>query len=436
MALLDGVTRRYRERRDRLWSAAASRLLRFLVGRRVHVPEPATTHDPRDLERRTDELNRAAESYFVEQEDPEFLIHKPFSSAAEFGKYLFNLGLLVEKARIAPGQTVLDLGAGAGWVSHFLNRFGCRTISVDVSRSALDLAEETFRRDPATRWDLEPRFLLFDGHRLPLGDACCDRVVVHDAFHHVPNQRQVLAELGRVLVQGGIVALNEPGRRHSESAHSRREMELYGVLENDVVVEDLAELAAEAGFTETTVVPVNLRGAAEIPARDLVHLVRGEGLADWWREMAPHLLNEHFIFLHKGAYVPDTRSPGTVRAEIEPAPDREGEALNVTRGEPALFPCRVRNAGNTRWLPEEGLPGGTQLGVYTIPPDGGRVRRDWLRVPLTARVEPGEDAVFQVELPPFDEPGERLLEFDLVAEDVAWFRELGSEAVRLRVVVS
>jgi len=433
--LLDGISRRIRARRSRLSSALKTRILRAFVGRNVSVPEGARTHDAADLERRTDELNVAAEDYFVEAEDPEFLIHKPFSDPSHFAKYLFNLGILIQKGHMAPGHRVLELGAGAGWVSHFLNRFGCRTVALDVSQTALDLAEETFRRDPATRWDTEPRFLTYDGHRIPLEDGSCDRVIVHDAFHHIPNQREILGELARILVPGGIVAMNEPGRCHSASEQSRREMSQFGVLENDIVVEDLAALACTVGFTHTTVLPINLHGATEIPAERLVEFVRGERLAEWWCEMAPHLLNEHYIFLHKGAYIPDTRTPGKLRAEI--ALDLEPPTLDAATGEPMTIRCRVTNAGDTRWLPESaGRPGGVQLAGYLEPPGGGKVERDWLRTPLEASVEPGESVTLELEVPPFGSPGERVLVLDLVAEGVTWFEDVGSKPTRVQLLIS
>ena len=82
---------------------------------------------------------------------------------------------------------------------------------MDVSGSGLALGRRLFESDPRTNRSLEPRFLTYDGHTFPLGDATCDRVVVYDAFHHVPNQREILAEMHRVLRPDGVVAMSEPG---------------------------------------------------------------------------------------------------------------------------------------------------------------------------------------------------------------------------------
>lgn len=439
-SLFETVRRQAAERRSRFSSAVKSRLLRWIVGRNVVVPTRADTHDPEDLEQRTDALNEAAEVYFVEAEDREYLIRKPFSAPGELAKYLFNLGVLVHTGRFAPGHRVLELGAGAGWVSHFLNLFGCPTVALDVSSTALELAEETFRRHPHTRWDLEPRFLTYDGHTIPLPDSSVDRVVVHDAFHHIPNQREILRELARLLTPRGIVAMNEPGRLHSTSEASRHEMDHYGVLENDIVVEDLAALARKEGFTRTTVVPINLYGATEVPAEELIEFVRGKKLAEWWCRMAPHLLNEHYIFLHKRQFVSDTRAPRTLRAGIVAETEEEGGGVSGRVGEPISFRCRVHNAGDTVWLPTSaGRPGCTQLAVYLASePDeaGAPVERDWERIEIGREVEPGETVSVDVTLPAFEDAGERWLALDMVAEGVTWFQDVGSTPARLRVVVS
>ncbi|HSF02629.1 MAG TPA: class I SAM-dependent methyltransferase, partial [Solirubrobacterales bacterium] len=77
---------------------------------------------------------------------------------------------MMAELRLGPGLDVLDFGAGSCWLSSCLNRLGCRTVAVDVSEAALELGQELFALDGRHRGDLEPRFLAYDGHRLPLPD--------------------------------------------------------------------------------------------------------------------------------------------------------------------------------------------------------------------------------------------------------------------------
>ena len=85
-----------------------------------------------DLVRRTTAYNAAAERYFAEYADPRFLLDKPFSEARLFPQYLVSAGTLLAGAKLQPGDTVVEFGAGSCWLSHLLNRYGCRTIAIDV----------------------------------------------------------------------------------------------------------------------------------------------------------------------------------------------------------------------------------------------------------------------------------------------------------------
>ena len=84
----------------------------------------------------TDELNRAAERYFAEFEDRDYLLDKPFSDSRGFAHHLFDMGVLFHWLRLEPGDVVAEIGAGTCWLSQFLNRYGCKTISIDVSATA------------------------------------------------------------------------------------------------------------------------------------------------------------------------------------------------------------------------------------------------------------------------------------------------------------
>lgn len=175
-----------------------------------------------ELIARTDTLNEAAERYYSVT-DRDFVSGKPFTDEAGFSRYLFNLAVLIHGLRLQRTDVVVEFGAGSCWVSHFLNRFGCKTIAVDVAKSGLNIGEALFRRDPATNWNVRPEFLPYDGRRIPLPNGGCDRIIVFDAFHHVPNQREILTEMFRILRPDGIVAMSEPGTGHAQASTSVRD---------------------------------------------------------------------------------------------------------------------------------------------------------------------------------------------------------------------
>ena len=237
---------------------------RLCLNKRLPAANPR--YDAADLVRRTDEFNAAAEDYFTRSEDRDFLLGKPFTERRRFARRLFDLGVLFHWLRLTPGEVVLEIGAGSCWLSHLLNRFGCKTFAVDVSATALEIGRELFESDPRTNWAVGPEFIAYDGHRLPLEDDSVDKVVIYDAFHHIPNTAEVLREVARVLRDGGIVGMREPGWRHASAEKSLAEVREFGVLENDIVVEDIERLGRRCGLDRTTVVPLTLDASIEVPS--------------------------------------------------------------------------------------------------------------------------------------------------------------------------
>jgi len=395
--------------------------------------------DPDEIRARSDELNQAAERYYTEFPDPEFLLSKPFSEPDTFARRLFDLGVLFHALRLSPRDVVLELGAGACWVSHFLNRYGCKTYSVDVSETGLRLGRERFERESGTRWDLEPEFVVYDGYRMPLPDGCCDKIVINDAFHHFPNPGEILEEMARVLTVGGVVAMSEPGPGHSEVEHTRREVENTGVLENEVILEELDEMARAAGFTSVTLVPLALPELREVPVGRLGGIEEVEAHLDQWLATGRE---NRYVVLHKGRWMPNTLRPERLDARIEILAPQGG--TEVAAGSACPLRVRVANRGDTRWLATiTERPGWARLGVHLYrttgdgaeEPPGELVDFDWLRVSLPFDMEPGDEATVEVELPPIAEPGAYRLVFDLVAEGVLWFAQKGSPTTELALEV-
>ena len=286
-------------------------LLPFRVGQGRGAPV-----EQEDLIRRSAEYNEAAERYYAEYSNPRFLLEKPFSDKPDFAAHMIAVGILVAGARLRPGDTVVEIGAGSCWLSHFLNRYGCRTVSIDVSETALGLGRQLFEGDPHTNWSLEPRFLPYDGHKLPLEDGCCDRVVVYDAFHHIPNQREMLAEMHRVLAADGVVAMSEPGDGHAANPSSIAETANTGVLENELVIENVAALAESVGFRDVNVMAAAASARYEFPARDVGRFKGGFGFRKYWRSVCREVGHHHYVLMYKGCAKVTTERPGQLGSEM------------------------------------------------------------------------------------------------------------------------
>ena len=169
--------------------------------------------DPKKLieELSIEDFNRYSDEYYKKLPAAEIQMGKPFSMPNHTPQLLVRLGLMLESLRLAPGMKVLDFGAGTCWISKSIWQMGCSVVAVDVSEEALRLGRRLFEEypipnKPLASWDTR----LFDGIRIPAEDEEIDRVICFDAFHHVPNQNEIIQEFYRVLRNGGTIVFNEP----------------------------------------------------------------------------------------------------------------------------------------------------------------------------------------------------------------------------------
>jgi 2-polyprenyl-3-methyl-5-hydroxy-6-metoxy-1,4-benzoquinol methylase len=105
-------------------------------------------------------------------------------------------------AHVRAGETLLDVGCGAGEFSAALAAAGATPIAVDVAREALRRARE---RTPG----LDARLWL-PGDPLPLEDNRADAIWAGEVIEHVADVAPWLSELRRVLRPGGALLLSTP----------------------------------------------------------------------------------------------------------------------------------------------------------------------------------------------------------------------------------
>jgi SAM-dependent methyltransferase len=405
----------------------------LLAGMRWRHRRPQSAEQVHALD--ADALNRAADAYFANYKDVSQLLRKPYSEPAALARRFIDLGVLIDGLRVIPGDTVLELGAGSCWVSHQFNKFGCKTIAVDVSPAALAIGRQVFERDPETNWDLTPEFMAYDGHTLPLADCSVDAIVLYDVFHHLPNPEALLREMYRVLAPCGIVAMSEPGRGHAQSAPSRTESSATGVLESELVLEDVAELARRSGFVATRSIVAANHPLLEIDARHLRRFMGGAGLSRYWSRLCAALDTHYYILLFRSDAQPTTRRPKHLKAIINTV-DRglhDQRAVRVTPGESASVPLSVRNVGDTTWLASSAAGGWTRLGVHLLgdAPSHEVIDYDWVRVELPHDVAPDETIELDITLPPIAMQGNYLIAVDLVVEGMTWFGDRESQPLYL-----
>lgn len=103
---------------------------------------------------------------------------------------------------IAPGQTVLDLGSGAGMDSILAARRvgpSGRVIGVDVTEAMLDKA----RRNASSLGLENVEFRRAGADAIPVTDGVVDVVITNGVFNLCLDKPKVLAEIFRALKPGG-----------------------------------------------------------------------------------------------------------------------------------------------------------------------------------------------------------------------------------------
>lgn len=391
--------------------------------------------DPKELinELSVEELCETAEDYFRAIVDPTPLMAKPFATPQDAVDLLGKMGLVLAGLQLGKGMTILDFGAGTCWFSRFLNQLQCTTISVDVSPTALAIGQQLFERMPVLGGSLAPpAFIPFDGRHLDVPDKAADRIISFDAFHHVPNQQDVLNEFYRVLKPGGIVGFSEPGFRHSQAPQSQYEMRNYKVLENDILLDEIKTKAEIAGFSDLYVKPIS-HPHLNLSYKDYVKITKRKKLprhlSQW---IANSMQDATVFFLTKGKPVMDSRSHLGLAHQIR----LSGSRFSTEAGRPLQLPLRIRNTGQAHWLHSNVRDMGVvKVGAHLYDSQQRLLELDFFRHTLETDIAPKEEVSLTIE-PIFAEPGDYYLAIDLVSEQVCWFENVGSQPVMIRVQVS
>ena len=114
--------------------------------------------------------------------------------------------------KIDKGDRVLDVGCGEGRHSWEINRLNnCTIYALDLdalslrkTRYVLLLMDSQGISDG--KWDV----MRADALQLPFNDACFDKIICSEVLEHVEDDERGIAELVRVLKQGGVLAVTVP----------------------------------------------------------------------------------------------------------------------------------------------------------------------------------------------------------------------------------
>jgi arsenite methyltransferase len=175
-------------------------------------------------------------------------------------------GLPVEHAGLAPGQTVLDLGAGAGLDAFVARReVGAegRVIGVDMTPEMVSKARNNAVKAGFDNVD----FRLGEIEHLPVRSNSVDVVISNCVLNLVPDKERAFAEIHRVLKPGGHFCISDIVASRELPEWVKGIAEAYaGCVSGAIPKEDYLQLIRETGFER---VKVAVERRIEVPA-DLI----------------------------------------------------------------------------------------------------------------------------------------------------------------------
>lgn len=158
-------------------------------------------------------------------------------------------------ASLRPGQTVLDLGSGAGFDAFLAARaVGTtgRVIGVDMTPAMISKA----RANQGKAGFPNVEFRLGEIEHLPVTDASVDVILSNCVINLSPDKAQVFREAFRVLKPGGRLAIADIVALQPFPEPMRRNWELYtGCVTGAARVDELRTMLAETGFERVRIEP-------------------------------------------------------------------------------------------------------------------------------------------------------------------------------------
>jgi SAM-dependent methyltransferase len=114
---------------------------------------------------------------------------------------------------ISPGERVLDIGCGAGRHAFELYRRGAHVVAADLDGNELGPVNGMFaamRAEEDIPAEAGASAVSADTTNMPFPDNSFDKVIASEILEHVPNDRQAMAEIARILRPGGLAAITVP----------------------------------------------------------------------------------------------------------------------------------------------------------------------------------------------------------------------------------
>ncbi|KAA3639832.1 MAG: methyltransferase domain-containing protein [Bacteroidetes bacterium] len=187
-------------------------------------------------------------------------------------------GLPTEYAKIKKGDTVVDLGSGAGndcFVARAETGAEGRVIGVDMTETMVDKARENAKK---VGFD-NVEFILGELESNPLPDNTADVAVSNCVFNLVPDKLKAFQETYRILKPGGHFSISDVVLRGELPEGLKNDAEMYaGCVAGALQQDEYLDVISKAGFTQ---VEVQKEKEVKLPDEILLNYLSEKGLENY-----------------------------------------------------------------------------------------------------------------------------------------------------------
>ena len=168
----------------------------------------------------------------------------------------YGCGDPITLASLQPGQTVLDLGSGAGLDCFFAARKVGETgkvIGVDMTPEMIERAQSSARRMNIPNVEFRQGYL----EDLPVEAGSVDVIISNCVINLSPDKSRVFTEAFRVLKPGGKLAVSDIVTDGPLPESIKKSLSAWaGCVAGAVEAEEYIGMMKSVGFTDISVVPV------------------------------------------------------------------------------------------------------------------------------------------------------------------------------------
>ncbi len=187
-------------------------------------------------------------------------------------------GLPTEFAQIKAGDTVVDLGSGAGndaFVARSIVGETGKVIGIDFTDKMIEKARANAKALNFTNVE----FRQGDIENMPLAGNSADVVVSNCVLNLVPDKKQAFAETFRVLKKGGHFSVSDIVLVGDLPEGLQKNAELYaGCVSGAIQKDEYVKIIKEAGFTNIT---LQKEKRISLPDEILKEYLTPEAMADF-----------------------------------------------------------------------------------------------------------------------------------------------------------